>query len=227
MKVYWLIGLLFLTVCSVEAQTADELVKKVKAKMDKVNDYIATGKMKTDVVFIKAPVANIKSYYKRPNRFKIKRDGGISLLPKGGVSVNVSSLLLSDDYTAIDAGQTTINNLVVKIIKLLPLKENSDVVLTTMYIDEKNLLIRKASTTTKDNGTFDMEMQFGKYAEWGLPDKVIFSFNTKDYKLPKGITLEYDDGSKKQELPKNKKGKVEISYSSYIINKGVTDEMLK
>jgi hypothetical protein len=96
-----------------------------------------------------------------------------------------------------------------------------------MYIDEKNLLIRKSSTTTKENGTYDMEMQFGKYAEWGLPDKVIFSFNTKDYKLPKGITLEYDDGSKKPELPKNKKGKVEISYSSYIINKGVTDAMLK
>ena len=148
-------------------------------------------------------------------------------MPKGGVSVNVSSLLLTDDYTAIDAGQTTLNKIPVRIIKLLPLNDNSDVVLTTMYIDEVNLLIRKSSTTTKDNGTFDMEMQFGKYAEWGLPDKVIFSFNTKDYKLPKGITLEYDDGSKKQELPKNKKGKVEISYSSYIINKGVTDAMLK
>ena len=222
-----LISCLLLLTSFGHAQTASELVKKVKAKMDKVNDYIATGKMKTDVVFIKAPVANIKSYFKKPNRFKIKRDGGISLLPKGGVSVNVSSLLLSDDYTAIDAGQTTINNIVVKIIKLLPLKENNDVVLTTMYIDEKNLLIRKASTTTKDNGTFDMEMQFGKYAEWGLPDKVIFSFNTKDYKLPKGITLEYDDGTKKPELPKNKKGKVEIIYSSYIINKGVTEEMLK
>ena len=209
------------------AQTAADLVKKVKAKMDRVNDYVAAGKMKTDVVFIKAPVANIKSYYKKPNRFKIKRDGGISLLPKGGVSVNVSSLLLTDDYTAIDAGQTTLNKIPVRIIKLLPLNDNSDVVLTTMYIDEANLLIRKSSTTTKDNGTFNMEMQFGKYAEWGLPDKVIFSFNTKDYKLPKGITLEYDDGSKKQELPKNKKGKVEISYSSYIINKGVTDEMLK
>jgi len=195
--------------------------------MDRVNDYVATGKMKTDVVFIKAPVANIKSYFKKPNRFKIKRDGGISLLPKGGVSVNVSSLLLTDDYTAIDAGQTTLNKLPVRIIKLLPLNENSDVVLTTMYIDEASLLIRKSSTTTKDNGTFDMEMQFGKYAEWGLPDKVIFTFNTKDYKLPKGITLEYDDGSKKQELPKNKKGKVEISYSSYVINKGVTDDMLK
>jgi hypothetical protein len=216
-----------LFVSSIQAQTADELISKVKAKMDKVTDYIATGKMKTDVVFIKAPIANIKSYFKKPNRFAIKRDGGVSLLPKGGVSVNVSSLLLTDSYTAIDAGKGTVAGTAVRIIKLLPLSETSDVVLTTMYIDEKNLLIRKSSTTTKENGTFDMEMQFGKYADWGLPDKVVFSFNTKDYKLPKGITLEYDDGSKKPELPKNKKGKVEITYSSYVINKGVTDAMLK
>ncbi len=216
-----------LLISSGKSQTADELILKVKTKMDRVNDYIATGKMKTDVVFIKAPIANIKSYFKKPNRFAIKRDGGVSLLPKGGVSVNVSSLLLTDSYTAIDAGQGTVAGTAVRIIKLLPLSETSDVVLTTMYIDEKNLLIRKSSTTTKENGTFDMEMQFGKYADWGLPDKVVFSFNTKDYKLPKGITLEYDDGSKKPELPKNKKGKVEISYSSYVINKGVTDAMLK
>jgi hypothetical protein len=204
-----------------------ELVKKVKAKLDKVNDYVATGKMKTDVVFIKAPISNIKAYYKKPNKFQVKRDGGISLLPKGGVSINISSLLLTDNYTAIDAGGGTIDNQQVRIIKLLPLNENSEVVLTTMYIDEKNLLIRKASTTTKDNGTYDMQMSFGKYADWGLPDKVIFFFNTKDYKLPKGVTLEYDDGSKKPELPKNKKGKVEITYSSYVINKGVSDEMVK
>ncbi len=222
-----LTSFLLLLTTFVKAQPAEELLKKVKAKMDRVNDYIATGKMKTDVVFIKAPIANIKSYFKKPNRFAIKRDGGISLLPKGGVSVNVSSLLLTEDYTAIDAGQTTIGGVPLRIIKLLPLSESSDVVLTTMYIDEKNFLIRKASTTTKDNGTYDMEMQFGKYAEWGLPDKVVFSFNTKDYKLPKGITLEYDDGTKKPELPKNKKGRVEISYSSYVINKGVTDAMLK
>lgn len=227
---YFVLFISFLLLCTLAASAqlpALDLVKKVKAKLDKVNDYTATGKMKTDVVFIKAPISNIKAYYKKPNKFQVKRDGGISLLPKGGVSINISSLLLTEDYTAIDAGNGTIDNTTVRIVKLLPLNENSDVVLTTIYIDEKALLIRKASTTTKDNGTYDMQMNFGKYAEWGLPDKVIFSFNTKDYKLPKGVTLEYDDGSKKQELPKNKKGKVEITYSSYVINKGVSEAMLK
>ena len=65
--------------------------------------------------------------------------------------------------------------------------------------------------------------------DWGLPDKVIFSFNTKDYKLPKGITFEYEKGDdkKKQEALKNKKGKVEITYSGYTINKGVDDKIFE
>jgi hypothetical protein len=221
-----LIAVMFFSARSVTAQPAAELIARVKQKMDQVNDYAATGKMKTDVVFIKAPISNIKAYFKKPNRFAIKRDNGISLLPKGGVSVNISSLLLTDAYTTIDAGTTVWQNQTVRMVKLLPLSENSDVVLTTMYIDEKNLLIRKASTTTKESGTYDMEMSYGKYSQWGLPDKVVFSFNTKDYKLPKGITFEYDDGSKRPDLPKNKKGRVEIIYSSYVINKGVSDALL-
>jgi hypothetical protein len=59
---------------------------------------------------------------------------------------------------------------------------------------------------------------------------VIFSFNTKDYKLPKGVTFEYDAGetAKTQEDKlKNKKGKVEILYENYLINKGVDDSVFR
>lgn len=215
-------------VLSVWAQDdAMRLLQKVKAKMDRVNDYSAIGKMKTDVVFIKAPVSNIRVYFKKPNRFKINRDGGISLLPKGGVSVNLNALLLTNDFTAIDAGKTTWAGREVRIVKLLPLQENSDVVLSTMYIDEARHLVLKNSTTTRENGSYEMEMQFGKYADYGLPDKVVFTFNTKDYKLPKGITLEFDDGRKPQELPKNKKGRIEITYTAYEVNKGVSDAVFR
>lgn len=207
-------------------QDATALVKKVKAKLDKVNDYIAEGKMKTDVAFIKAPTGRVKVYYKKPNKFKVKRDGGISILPKGGVSVNMSSVLTSNNFAAISSGESTLGGVKVKVIKLLPADENSDVVLTTLYIDEGNLLIRKANTTTRENGTYEMEMSYGKYADYALPDKVIFAFNTKDYKLPKGVTLEFETGDAPQKI-KNKKGRVEITYSSYIINKGVPDAEFK
>ena len=98
--------------------------------------------------------------------------------------------------------------------------------LSTLYIDEKEAVIRKAIVTTKESGTYDVQMNYGKYTSWGLPDKVVFSFNTKDYKLPKGITFEYEKGGEKkpEDQSKNKKGTVTISYEKYIINKGVDEK---
>lgn len=210
----------------VHAQDVVNLVNKVKAKLDKVNDYTASGILKTDVAFIKAPVSKVNVYYKKPNRFRLVKSGGISVLPKGGISVNMSNILGTNNFTVIDAGKSAIDNINTKVVKLLPNDENSDVVLSTLYIDETNLLIRKAVTTTKENGSYELNFSYGKYAEDGLPDKVIFSFNAKDYKLPKGITMDFDESKPADaEKMKNKKGKVEIDYSSYIINKGVSDSV--
>jgi outer membrane lipoprotein-sorting protein len=210
------------------AQDAMALVKQVKAKLDKVTDYTATGKMKTDVTFLKVPLANVNVYFKKPNKFKISKQKGISIMPKGGVSVTMQNILTDNNFVALDAGASTINGTAVKVVKLLPTNEQSEVVLTTLYIDVKELLIRKATTTTKENGTYDVELFYNKWASYALPDKMVFSFNTKDYKLPKGVTLEFDDGERPDtEKLKNKKGKVEITYTNYEINKGVADVFFK
>lgn len=229
MKKSVLLVLLFGMVLFVNAQTPEDVIKNVKAKLDKVNDYQAKGKMKTNVVFIKAPIANVKVYYKKPNKLRINNESGISFIPKGSVNINLGNIFINTaGFDMIDMGKEAKTSL--RIIKLLPKDENSDVVLSTLYIDESLYLIKKAKTTTKENGTYELEMSYGKYAAYGLADKVIFTFNTKDYKLPKGVTFDYDDGSKKKESPdklKDKKGKVEIIYSDYTINKGVPDSVFQ
>jgi len=210
------------------AQPPEELINNIKAKLEKVSDYTAKGKLKTNVVFIKAPIASVKVYYKKPDKMKIVNEKGISFIPKGSVNINLAKFLsATGKYEIVDAGKEA--NTGLRILKLLPTDENSDIVLSTLYIDEKAALIRKAKNTTRDNGTYELEMNYGKYASFGLPDKVIFSFNTKDYKLPKGVTFDYDDGTgkKQEDNLKNKKGKVEITYSEYLINKGVDDAIFK
>lgn len=208
-------------------QDVNALLQKVKAKIEKVNDYEAPGKMKTNVAFLKVPVATIKMYFKKPNKLKIKNEKGISFVPKGAVSINLNNILSGNKYSVIDVGEDKIAGNKVRVVKLLPDDDNADIILSTLYIDETNLVIKKAKTTTKDNGTYELEMSYGKYTEYGLPDKVIFSFNTKDYKLPKGVTFDFDDGAAKKPVEKNKKGKAEIVLSSYIINKGVADSVFQ
>jgi hypothetical protein len=185
--------------------------------------------MKTNVAFLKVPESVVKIYFKKPNRLKIKNEKGISFVPKGAVSINLSNIINGEKYTALDAGMDKIGNTVVRVVKLLPVDDNADIVLSTVYIDEANLVIKKAKTTTRENGSYQLEMTYGIYTAYGLPDKIIFTFNTKEYKLPKGITFDFDDGAaaKKtipQGLNKNQ-GQAEITFDSYIINKGVSDAM--
>jgi outer membrane lipoprotein-sorting protein len=225
--------IIVLVLCSpvlVNAQDVNILVQKVKAKLDKVADYEASGKMKTNVTFLKVPVATIKMFYKKPNKMKIKNEKGFSFIPKGAVNINMSNSISDGKYSILDAGTDKINGTTVRVVKLLPEDDNADVVLSTLYIDETNLVIRKSKTTTRENGSYELEMSYGKYIEYGLPDKIVFSFNTKDYKLPKGVTFDFDDGSdvkKTEDKAKNKKGRAEISVSSYIINKGIADSVFQ
>lgn len=226
-KILFLFSFILLATAAATAQDVNALIQKIKQKLDQVKDYEASGKMKTNVAFLKVPVADIKLYFKKPEKIKFKTSKGVSFIPKGAVSINLNNILGNGKYTALDAGTDKIGGTVVRVVKLLPEDDNSDVVLSTLYIDETNLLVRKTKTTTKENGTYELELTYGKYAGYALPDKIIFSFNTKDYKLPKGVTFDFDDGAVKKPVDKekHKKGRAEIVFSSYKINQGVPDSV--
>lgn len=209
-------------------QDAEAIVSKVKAKLEKVNDYSSRGSLSLDVEFIKIPTSRVEMFYKKPDKIRIKSADGLSILPKGGFSVNLQALLSSGQYSAVKVGTTKFNGFAVETVKLIPLAENSDLLVATLYIDSKESLIRKSITTTKANGTVEMEMVYGAFAQWGLPDKVTVIFSTKEYKLPKGISFDYNPGgSGAPKKPSDGKGKVEMVYDTYQVNKGVSDQVFK
>lgn len=219
----------FLPYSICRAQDANGLLAKIKTKLQQVNNYAAEGKMVTDVKFINIAAANVKVYFRQPDQFRIVKEDGISILPKGGLSVGLNALLSGKDFIAVPGGYVNEGGRRLAVLKLLPVIENSDVVLTTLLVDETSALVFKSTTTTKDNGTYETNLSYGKYAGWGLPDQVLFVFNIATYKLPKGVTMEYE-GSKKANAAKpagDGKGRVSIIYSSYTINKGVPATMFK
>ncbi|MFM7671363.1 MAG: LolA family protein [Bacteroidota bacterium] len=224
--------ILFLFVCcvtvNVHAQSPEELVRSIKSKLDRVVNYSATGKMKTNVLFLKAPIAKVQVYFKKPNQLRILNEKGISFIPKGSMNMDLCQLFIDPaGFDLLDLGPDKKSGW--RVIKLLPRDPNSEVVLSTIYVDAAAGLIRRSSTTTRENGTFELEMTYGSYAEYGLADKVIFSFNSQEYKLPKGITFDYDDGSVKKPATTGKptKGRVEIQYTNYQINKGVPESVFR
>jgi len=223
-KSIYILGFLLFLQLTLAAQNSP-VVEKVRQKLALVNDYVAEGVMKTDVSFIKASLGKVKVFYKKPNLIKVKKDGGISLLPKGGVSITMNSLLNTDQYIAIASGKQLYKGKTLEVYKLVPTDDRLEWVISTLWIDPVESLVYKTFTTTKENGSFEITMEYGDYAAFGLPSKIIFGFNTKDYKLPNGITLEFGDEApvSKEQAKKNKKGTIEITYSKYTINKGLSN----
>src|SRR5262245_57479222 len=174
MKKLLLVGIVCVVFIEVPAQTAEELVNKIKTRLEKVNDYQAKGRIKTNVVFIKAPVASVKVFYKKPDKMKIVNEKGISFIPKVSENITLAHFFCGAcNYQIVDEGKESKTSL--RILKLLPDSDNTEIILSTLYIDEKTELVAKARNTTRDNGTYELEMSYGKYSAYGLPDKVIFS----------------------------------------------------
>src|SRR2546423_3373860 len=226
-KLYRFLILLMIPLNCLKAQEVNQLLNKIKDKLNTVKDYQAEGIMKLNVPFLQVPDSRVVIYFRQPDKFLIKQQKGISLVPKAGIVLNLTSLLRNDKYTAVDAGSSLLNNVPARIIKLLPLDENGEVVLSTLYVDDSRLLIRKATSTTKENGSYEVSFSYGRYSNWGLPDEVVFSFNTKDYKLPKGMTFDYEEEKTDTAKLKNAKGEVKIVYTSYIINKGISPALFE
>ena len=83
------IVLFFTGVISVHAAIdPTTLLAGVKKKYDLVNNYIAVAQLKTNVLFIKAPVSLVNVYYRKPDQLKIKNQKGVSFVPKGTVNIN-------------------------------------------------------------------------------------------------------------------------------------------
>lgn len=222
MKMLILFLAVMLTFSKAHAQGEDALLKAVRAKLDKVSDYEAAGRMTIDVPFIQAPPSDVTVYYKKPNLFKVKKQDGISILPKGGVGINLGAVLSGNDFTVVPAGNAVVAGTQTKVLKLLPQSETGDLILLTLYIDEKAALVRKSNVVTRESGSYEILLTYGNWAAWGLPDEAVFSFNAKAYKLPKGLTFEYEKSGQPAPAPaKDSNGKIKISYRNYKINQGL------
>lgn len=228
LRIVKLIALLLATVTTFAAPDPTILLAGVKKKYDLVNNYVAVAQLKTNVLFIKAPISTVNVYYKKPDQLKIKNQKGVSFIPKGSVNINLNNVLGLQNFEAVVAGKATVNGIVCQIVKIFPLSDEEDITRATLYIDEARLLVLRSVISTKETGTYEINMKYHNYANWGLPDRVMVEFNTRDFKLPKGTTLDYDNGVGKSTAQKGpQKGKVEIVYSSYKINQGLADSVFK
>lgn len=214
---------------SAQHLAAADLFYKMRNKIASVQDYVADVSMKINISFMKMPTLKGKLFFKAPDKMKLERNGGISILPKKSISLTLNNLVPTGHTTVIDAGMEMMKGEKVRVIKVVPEDDKTGIILTKIWVDESRLLALRTETTTRDNGTVKMELSYKNYSDYALPDQVIFYVDVKDFKVPKGVTMDYDSGAEKiikdGNGKKAKKGTIQINYLDYKINTGLNDKI--
>lgn len=218
---------------AMQAEEADKLYYALRNKVLSVKDYTAAVKMKIDIAFMKIPELEGKLYFKAPDKMRMERKDGISIMPKKNINLTLNSLIPAGDVTVIDAGTATIKGRKLRILKVIPEDDKVGIVLTKIWVDEAQVLAYRTETTTKDEGTVVLELEYGKYIQYALPDMISIIMDVKEYSLPKGVTMDYSELPSEKDVKakpkdgKGSKGTIEIKYLNYVVNKGISDAIFK
>ena len=226
-KILFLILLFSVTGFS-QSKDPDEILNNIIKAFEKIEDYVVDVSIKVDVAFLKVPEANAKIYFKQPDKVHMESEG-FALLPKQGM--NFSPLgFLKTDYTALYDKEVELNGTNVSVLKVIPLDERSDVILSTFWIDQSNNRIIKVESSRRPGGTFSIDLTYPKdKPDFLLPATMVFTFAIDDIRFPTGITGDSNSESnnENEKEDKDKSGKVYINYSNYKINQGLSDDLFE
>ncbi len=195
---------------------SDILLKNVVQRLDKINDYTADILIKIDVDFLKIGDTEANVYFKKPDKFKMEAKG-FAMIPKASLSFSPINFL-QQDFLSVYIKSDTLDSMKADVIKLIPVREDSKIILATLWIDKAHSVVLKTEATTKDKGSFRIRYRYGTNIQYGLPDTTVVFFD-----ISKSRMSHFSMGANK--LKKRSTGSVKIIYSNYKINQGLDDSV--
>jgi len=227
LKFVFLFLMFFITVNEFSPQSTDpdEILDGVKEAFTKIEDYEVDIRVIIDVDFLKVPDSEAKLYFKQPNKIHVESEK-FALLPRQGLDFSPLGLL-SGKYTALYEQEDTIRNIPTSVVKIIPLGNDGDIILSTFWVDQSRNLIIRVESTKKPTGTFTIDFTYEKYDDYyELPSKMEFTFTVDKMMFPRGMDGQADDEDSNYKSD-SKTGKVYITYTNYEVNQGLPDELFE
>ncbi len=210
---------------SPQSKNPDEILDGVKEAFKKIEDYEVDIRVKIDVDFLKVPDSEARLYFKQPNKIHVESEK-FALLPRQGLDFSPLGLL-SGKYTALYEQEDTIRNIPTSVVKIIPLGNDGDIILSTFWVDQTRNLIIRVESTKKPTGTFTIDFTYEKYDDhYELPSKMEFTFTVDKMMFPRGMDGQSDDDDSNDKSDSTT-GKVYITYANYKVNQGLPDELFE
>jgi hypothetical protein len=196
------------------------MLREVNRKFAMVKGYSADVLIRVDIPFVRMLPVKAQVNFRQPDKFDI-HSKGIALLPRQGFDVLFKNLRDTASYMPVVQGKEQLRGIPVSVVSILPLSDTSDLVLGKLWIDERQDLILRSQLTSRSNGTVTADYYFGKQSAFALPDSMLFTIDTRKFKIPKAVSADLNNvpSAAKKDSPDRQKGRIEILFTNYIIDR--------
>ena len=221
MKKFILIFLV-LFLLSPELIRADEEATSYLDLLDKkysgLKDYTVDVNVHFDIESFKAPDMQGKLYYKAPDKMKVESKR-VFFFPKDGGYLN-HSLLRKEDFDIKLLEHLTYENRKAVKLRLTPKKTKGGTKDLVLTIDADHTLIREMNISQFGGREIKAIIKYGKFDSFELPTDIELQFDS-----PASEPTENKEFGPFMQGVKRATGKVEMTYSNYKVNVGLSDEI--
>jgi outer membrane lipoprotein-sorting protein len=198
------------------ARSLDALQKKYSG----LKDYTVDVNVHFDIEGFKAPDMQAKLYCKPPDRIKIESKR-IFFLPKEGGTFN-PSMFNKEDFEVKFLERLTVEGRNAVKLRLTPKKKKrngQDFILT---VDTDRNLIREMNVSSIEGREVKALIEYGHFSDFDLPTRIELHID-----VPFSESREIKDFGPSAQPAKRVTGRVDITYSNYRVNVGLSDEIFK
>lgn len=201
-------------------EDAFRYIESIEKKYAGLKDYTADVMVHFDIEMFKAPDMQAKLYYKAPDKMKVESKR-VFFFPKEGGYFN-PSLFKKEDYEIKFLERSTEDGRKAVKLKLAPKKAKRNIQYFILTVDTDRNLIREMEMTQLDGREVRAVIGYEKFEGFELPTHIRLKLDIPSYET-EGVK-EFDQLIQK---PKRVTGSIEITYSNYRVNSGLSDEFFK
>ncbi len=196
-----------------------EYLDKVWSQFSGIKDYTVDVRVHFDVKELQSPDMQATIYYKAPDKVRVKSKG-LFIMPREAGVFNPSKFNPSDYTAAVEDTLTYGGNPAVE-VSVAPKKKGEEDRKLILVIDEKDWLVREIKTPPSSGKKVRARITYATVDGFNLPSEmdVTFDVNKTDGEIP-------NPGRDRRRLG-GVSGSVQIYYSNYRVNTGLSDEIFK
>ena len=221
----FLILLIFSSSILSQERDPKELLDLIQSKFNNIADYSADIEIIFDLNFLDTSNSKAKLHFKQPDKIKIESDEFL-IIPKQTLKFTPTKIL-SHPYSAIFIKNEFIENNMVDVIKVMPLVDSSDILLSTLWVDPLDNVIRKIESVTKKMGTITIHLSYESEATPILPSYAKFFFNITYSEINMIFENSYKSESMEEKGNGKLSGSIIIKYSNYLLNQNLDDSLFE